>query len=251
MRRDPTSVPTGARIGVAPPEDPSEEVLAGIERVGNRLRALETDRRDLERRLERAEHRASEVDRARLAATLGKAQRALAVLRRERDDQAAALGSAARDFVRLRDEVEGKYGIEAESDVVEGGLGGRRAIEHYRNVTVRRFLKHLNDLGLAGQGMGEEHATWAIGASLLADLQVAYSAAPLTVEEAERRALLEEILANPSFSRALTGHRLENAYWRDIVRKLFARSGVPESTWDLSRRSIEEEGTRPATPRDE
>jgi hypothetical protein len=141
---------------------------------------------------------------------------------------------------RLKAAVSKDLSLSVKSPTFDGGLGGRTAIEHYRNTNVAAFLEHLNEAGTRAIALGEPTARFFLGTAVLADLQTVYAVAPKTEEEARRRHLAEWELKNPSTLAVLSGTGPEGEEARLALMKLFLSSGVDASVHELVRRSPEQ-----------
>ncbi|HEV2316248.1 MAG TPA: hypothetical protein VGV89_01565 [Thermoplasmata archaeon] len=147
--------------------------------------------------------------------------------------------SLRRENERLKDSLRRTLSLAVSSPAFEGGLGGRGAVALYRNQNIARFLEHMNNIGEWALANGEQHALFLLRTVVLADFESIFAAAPLTVEEAERRSLLEWKLKDPAAAIVLCGIEEWNERARqDFMAEVLA-SGVDTSTWALVRHSAE------------
>lgn len=154
----------------------------------------------------------------------------------------------SRQNAELRTRLDKTLSLDSASAAFEGGLGGRTAIEQYRNVNVGRFLEHMNTAGDLAMARGSEVASFFLSTAVLADLEALYAAPPVTEEEGRRRALCEFRLSSPGYLRSLSG----TEEWNEKARRDFMvdvlRSGVDTTTQELLRRSGEMPPQKRAVP---
>jgi len=178
------------------------------------------------------EKRRAEVYRVALEA-LRLARREIDRLEEERDRLQGELTSQGRQLKSSLD-------LRSSSDVFEGGLGNRPALEQYRNTNLARFMQHVNDVGVVSREHGADAARFLVRTSLRADLACLFVAPPRTVEEARRRDLLRVLLSNPASAAVLAGSEPWHERFREDLINLVLNAGVEGSTWELVRRSAEE-----------
>lgn len=145
----------------------------------------------------------------------------------------------AKENVRLKRALSKELDLSVESPAFEGGLGGRTAVQHYRNVNVGKFIQHMNEAGGFALARGPDAAAFFIGTVVKADLECLFAAAPSTEEEGQRRAICEWKLTAPEVLEVLAG----TADWSERARRNFISevlsAGVDTSTQELVRRSGE------------
>jgi hypothetical protein len=190
----------------------------------------------------------SEGLRMRLGGLLASLRRAHRYVRQlERDNLALA-----REVRRLKEGLSRRLSLDVDSQAFEGGLGGRTAVESYRNRNVARFMEHMNTVGNWALASGEQYADFFLGTAVLADLESIYAAPPTTEEEFERRAAAEAMLKDPTLRRTLSGTGEEHEIQRREFIHLVLSSGVDTSTHELVRRSAEGlQAERQRGPQDE
>lgn len=153
--------------------------------------------------------------------------------------------------IRLLSALRKTIDLGAQSDVVKGGLGGRTAIESYRNVTVANFMRHMNDMGVIAVAFGAPRAQMYLQTVISADFQVLFATDPTTEAEGSRRALAEWMITDPASCIELTGSEEFNERARRRLINLALRSGVDTSTHELVRRSSEMQRSSGPVPRDD
>lgn len=142
---------------------------------------------------------------------------------------------------RLKSSLEGRANLSTESTVFKGvGLGGKTAVETYRNANVGTFVQLLNQLGPNALATGREKQLFAIRSVLYADFESLYGTPPKTREEARRRELVRMAFASRPIAWALTGTQRRHEEFRHDLIALFLSSGVDTTTWDFVRRGVEE-----------
>lgn len=139
----------------------------------------------------------------------------------------------------LRRRLEKTLSLDVGSPTFEGGLGGRTALEQYRNTNVGKFIQHVNEVGSFALSRGPDVAQFFAGSLLLADLEVLWAAPALTVDEARRRALVEHMLSDHGFLESISGTEEWNEKARRDLISLVLRSGVDTTSQELLRRSGE------------
>lgn len=184
------------------------------------------------------EKRRAEVYRVALEA-LRFARREIDRLEKDRDRLQRELNSQGRQF-------ESSVDLRSTSDVYEGGLGARPALEHYRNTNLARLISNINEVGLVARRHGADKARFALRTGVRADLALVYAAPPATVEEARRRDLARVLVSNFASATVLAGDQERHERFREEFISLVLASGVEASAWELVRRSAEE---RRETPR--
>jgi hypothetical protein len=146
-----------------------------------------------------------------------------------------------QNVIASRDrQLESSADLQATSDVFEGGLGNRPALEQYRNTNLARFMQHVNDVGVVSREHGPDAARFLVRTSLRADLACLFVAPPRTVQEARRRDLLRVLLSNPASAAVLAGSEPWHERFREDLINLVLNAGVEGSTWELVRRSAED-----------
>ncbi|MHB8351123.1 MAG: hypothetical protein ACYDFT_00265 [Thermoplasmata archaeon] len=145
----------------------------------------------------------------------------------------------AEETRHLKLEIAKTVDLSAESDVLEGGLGNRPALEAYRNVTVARFMRHVNELGQAWVAQGPAAARFKARTTVAADLAVLFACPPSTIDQAERRDRARVMLSDPALVDGLSGPGEQNSWLRESFINLVLNAGVSESTWELVQRSAE------------
>jgi hypothetical protein len=157
-----------------------------------------------------------------------KAVRSLQVqLRAERAQREQAEGELAQ----LRKTVSRTRDVRSTSPTFEGGLGGRPAVEAYRNTNIAGFMGSVNDLGTVGDIHGRAPTRFATRTGVRADLACLYAAAPASEAEAERRDVLRVLFSNPASAEVLAGTEEWHERAREDLISLALRSGVEVSTW--------------------
>ncbi|MCI4324859.1 MAG: hypothetical protein L3K00_03105 [Thermoplasmata archaeon] len=174
-----------------------------------------------------------------------KAVRSLqAQLRAERIEKKAA----EDELSQLRKTVAKTRDVRSTSPTFDGGLGGRPAIEAYRNTNIAGFMGSVNDLGAIGDIHGSGPTRFAARTGVRADLACLYAAAPASEAEAERRDVLRVLFSNPASAEVLAGTEEWHERAREDLISLALRSGVEVSTWELVRRSAEQAQTSTTNP---
>jgi hypothetical protein len=164
-----------------------------------------------------------------------RARRFAKIIRNVRD----ALEASERRSAQLERELAKSVDLTSRSDVVQGGLGNRPAVDSYRNTTLANFMRHINDMGLMGRMFGQAAGGFATRTGVRADFAVIYATAPATLEEARGRDLVSVLLSNPASARVLSGSEVQHERFREDLISLALRSGAEATTWELVRRSPE------------
>jgi hypothetical protein len=154
----------------------------------------------------------------------------------KREEAEAELEQLRRTVAKTRD-------VRSTSPTFDGGLGGRPAIEAYRNTNIAGFMGSVNDLGAVGDVHGSGPTRFAARTGVRADLACLYAAAPASEAEAERRDVLRVLFSNPASAEVLAGTEEWHERAREDLISLALRSGVEVSTWELVRRSAEQAQT--------
>ncbi len=170
---------------------------------------------------------------ARLA--ISAKERAARSLERERQARKAA----ERRIHDLQAELKETHVPTARSDVVEGGVAGRPAIEAFRNVQLAYFDRHIGELPRIARALGREGASLAASKGLLADLLTLRVAEPRTVDQARRRDVAELLFADPVLARTLSLPGQAGERWRAATWAYSLRSSVEEATWRIFDKSAE------------
>lgn len=145
----------------------------------------------------------------------------------------------ARENARLRRDLAKTLDLSVASPAFAGGLGGRTAIEVYRNVNVGKFIQHVNEAGAFAAAHGSEVCRFFLSSIVRADLACLYAAPPATLEEGIRRDQCERMLATDEGLLILSGTtEASEAARRDWIAQVLG-SGVDTSTQELVRRSGE------------
>ncbi len=145
----------------------------------------------------------------------------------------------AQENARLRRDLAKTLDLSVASPAFAGGLGGRTAIEAYRNVNVGKFIQHVNEAGAFAASRGSAHCQFFLGTIVRADLACLYAAPPATLEEGIRRDQCERMLTTDEGLLILSGttQQAEEAR-RDFIAQVLG-AGVDTSTQELVRRSGE------------
>jgi multidrug efflux pump subunit AcrA (membrane-fusion protein) len=182
-------------------------------------------------------------DLSRLQAALKEANsrmRALARMERalsEAREEAARRRSAER---RLRAQLREAGAPTPVSDVVEGGLAGRAALESLRNVTLARMDRHLQDLEGVRDSYGRESSGVAASRGLLADFSLLDGISePSSLSEGRRRDRVECLLGDEVLSSTLSAPGIRGDRWRTRVWAYAVRATVPAASREVFRRSAE------------
>ncbi|HEV2519267.1 MAG TPA: hypothetical protein VGX00_01420 [Thermoplasmata archaeon] len=140
---------------------------------------------------------------------------------------------------RLRRSLRHELDLSIASPAFVGGLGGRTAIEDYRNKTIGKFIQHVHNAGDFALVRGKEEAAFFLRTIVKADLECLFAAPPATEEEGVRRADCEWMLTVREATEILAG----TEEWNEAARENFiARvlsAGVDTSTQELVKRSGE------------
>lgn len=145
----------------------------------------------------------------------------------------------ARENSRLRRDLKKTLDLSVASPAFAGGLGGRTAIEVYRNVNVGKFIQHVNEAGAFAAAHGSEVCRFFLASVVRADLACLYAAPPATLEEGIRRDQCERMLATDEGLLILSGITEQaEAARRDFIAQVLG-AGVDTSTQELVRRSGE------------
>jgi hypothetical protein len=180
----------------------------------------------------------------REARVLRQALAALTSARKELADKDRRLKALEGRLDQLDRSLEKSTGLTSASDVFEGGLGRRAAVEQYRNTNLARFMRSVNELGVESREHGREVARFSIRTAVRADLACLFAAGPRSVEEAELRDLLRVLLSNPASASVLAGIEPWHERFREDLINLALNAGVETSTWEFVRRSAEETEVR-------
>jgi hypothetical protein len=177
--------------------------------------------------------------RRRLRRTLLDALEALRTTREELRGSELERRRLVRENIKLTSALKKTIDLGFESDVVKGGLGGRTAVETYRNRNLGPFMHHMNELGVVAATFGHDRARLYLETMISADFKVLFAAPPATEEEGVRRSTAEWMISDPAAAERLLGTEESNERARTRLINLVLRSGVDTSTYELIRRSAE------------
>lgn len=145
----------------------------------------------------------------------------------------------AGENVRLRRSLRHELDLSVASPAFVGGLGGRTAIEDYRNKTIGKFIQHVHNAGDFALVHGPAEAAFFLRTIVKADLECLFAAPPATEEEGIRRADCEWMLTVREATEILAGTEEWNESARENFIARVLSAGVDTSTQELVRRSGE------------
>lgn len=181
---------------------------------------------------------------------LVQARDALAQSQREAKRDRADNVRLARENSTLRTALKKTLDMSIDSPVFVGGLGGRTAVEKYRQ-NAGRLVQLLNGVGNQALLRGRVAAKFFLRGPIKLDLEALWAAAPATVEEGLRRDDLRRKLTVDEELELLAGTDETSELARQKFISALAGSGIDTSAQEIFRRSGEMPAGKDPRPDDD